>query len=328
MKVTVIYGDGQREEQVYHNAIEFADYGPRVEVPGSRFADVVSARQVRFFSKALKRTAPIDRIVLESFASDAAPTTVAITAELAGPDAPPLPAPAAPPTSSFRPQFSDPVPNPPAEAPGPRVLLVGGGSSHDFPRHFGKTDRATLAPHCGWVAFTQNLNGIGPILDRIDVLVLSANQAVSAETREALLAFAATGKGIVALHPGTWYAWGDFPQWNRHLIGGGTRGHDPLGAFTVAVVKAGHPVMRDVAPSFPITDELYHFTADPVAVPIEVLAEATSPVTGKTFPQVFVAKHPKARIVGITLGHDARSHELPAFRTLLVNAVKWAAATP
>ena len=49
---------------------------------------------------------------------------------------------------NFKPQFSDPVPTPPAERPakGPRVLLVGGGSSHDFVKFFGATDKATLTP--------------------------------------------------------------------------------------------------------------------------------------------------------------------------------------
>jgi type 1 glutamine amidotransferase len=36
-------------------------------------------------------------------------------------------------------------------------------------------------------------------------------------------------------------------------------------------------------------------------------------------------QHPKARIVCITLGHDHKAHELPAFQTLLRNAVTWAA---
>jgi amino acid transporter len=66
--------------------------------------------------------------------------------------------------------------------------------------------------------------------------------------------------------------------------------------------------------------------ADPVATPIEVLATATSPTTGKTFPQVFVVKHPKARIIGLTLGHDARVHDLPEFQAILRNAVNWTGA--
>ena len=77
---------------------------------------------------------------------------------------------------------------------------------------------------------------------------------------------------------------------------------------------------------FEIIDELYNYTQDPEGTPIEVLVTATSPKTGKVFPQVFVVKHPKAKIVGFTLGHDARAHDLPAYQTLLRNAVQWVSA--
>jgi hypothetical protein len=63
--------------------------------------------------------------------------------------------------------------------------------------------------------------------------------------------------------------------------------------------------------------------ADANAAPVEVLADATSAKSGKTFPQVFVVKHPQARIAGLTLGHDARAHDLPEYQTLLKNAVQW-----
>jgi len=352
MKVTVVYSDGQNEEIICKNGVEFADYRPHVDVPGSKATDLVSAHQLRFFSKPLKRSAPIEKLVLESFASSAAPTTVAITAELADPnDAPlpkisaasvPAPAPVAPvkvvtvnatvavtakaaDDSGFVPQFSDAVPEPPSTRPasGPRVLLVGGGSSHDFVKFFGASDKAMLTPSVGWVDFTQNANGVPAILDRVDVLVWSANQPVSAATCKALIDYANSGKGIVALHPGTWYAWKNFPEWNLQVVGGGTRGHDKLGPYTVKVTNSGHPVTKGVTASFEITDELYNYNADPAGNAVEVLAEATSPTTGKTFPQVFVVKHPKARIVGITLGHDARAHDLPEYQALLRNAVSW-----
>jgi len=107
------------------------------------------------------------------------------------------------------------------------------------------------------------------------------------------------------------------------VVGGGTRGHDKLGPYTVKVTNPGHPVTKGVTASFEITDELYNYNADPAGNAVDVLAEATSPTSGKTFPQVFVVKHPKARIVGITLGHDARAHDLPEYQALLRNAVSW-----
>jgi uncharacterized protein len=90
------------------------------------------------------------------------------------------------------------------------------------------------------------------------------------------------------------------------------------------VTNPKHALTKGVTASFQITDELYNYVADPAGNAIEILAEATSPTTGKTFPQVFVVKHPNARIAGITLGHDARAHDLPEFQALLRNAVEWA----
>jgi putative membrane-bound dehydrogenase-like protein len=362
LKITVHYADGQKESIVCKNGTEFADYIHRIDVPGSKWVDVLSDNhQMRYFVKPLTRTAPIEKVVLESGTGSAAPTIVAITAELADANAPlptmPTPAPTASKRTApksegnpldlvkrgsgiltlsapgsgedanFKPQFSDEVPQPPAAKPanGPRVLIMGGGSSHDFVKFFGGTDKAMLAPVCGWVDFTQNANGVPAILDRVDVLVWSANQPVSSATTKALLAYANRGGAIVAHHPGTWYAWKNFPEWNLQIVGGGTRGHDALGAYTVKVTNGAHPITKGVPASFEITDELYNYNADPAGNAIEVLAEATSPKTGKTFPQVFVVKHPKARIVGLTLGHDARAHDLPAYQTLLKNAVQWAA---
>ena len=329
MKATVQFAGGASETLEFRNGVEFADYINRSEVPGSKFAEGVTKNaQVRWSSKALKTAAPIEKIVLESAVTTVAPTTFAITAELADANAAPLAAaapvkPAEP--AAFKAQFDDAVPQPPATRPanGPRVLLVGGGSSHDFVKFFGATDKATLTPVCGWVDFTQNLNGIPAILKDIDVLVLSANQPISSETAKALIDYANRGGAIISLHPGGWYAWNNFPQWNKEIVGGGTRGHDALGPYTVNVTNPASPITKGVPPAFEITDELYNYNADPAAT-VEVLATATSPKTGKTFPQVWIVKHPKARIVGITLGHDARAHDLEAYRTLLKNAVVWA----
>lgn len=339
MKVTVHYADGQRETLQLKNGVEFADYIREVEVPGSKLTrGIVKENQLRWFSKPLSRSAAIDKLTLESLNTGVAPVTVAITAELADPSAP-LPAGNSASNGTakaavtngedagFKPQFTDPVPQPPAERPakGPRVLLVGGGSSHDFVKYFGAADKEILGAQCGWLEFTQNANGVAEILNRVDVLVWSANQPISSATRKALLDYANSGRGLIAFHPGTWYAWANFPDWNKQVVGGGSRGHDKFGEFEVKATGVNHPIMQGVPASFRITDELYYYQAAPDATPIEVLATATSTQKPGTYPQVFVVKHPKSRVCGITLGHDAKAHSLPEFQTLLRNAVKWAA---
>ncbi len=343
MKAIVAFADGTSETLEFKNGVEIADYIARNDVPGSKFAEGLTAgrAQVRWFSKQLKTAGAIDKITLESTNTVVAPTTFAITVQLADANAPlqsgaveeSAPKPKAAKVSgdedaNFKPQFNDEVPQPPAARPanGPRVLIVGGGSSHDFVKFFGGTDKETLKSVSGWVDFTQNLNGIAEILDRVDVLVLSANQPIASKTKKALIDYANRGGAIIAHHPGTWYAWNNFPQWNKEIIGGGTRGHDSFGPFPAKVANAAHPITKGVPADFEITDELYNYTQDPEATPIEVLVTATSPKSGKTFPQVFVVKHGKAKIVGFTLGHDAKAHDLPAYQTLLKNAVQWVSA--
>jgi type 1 glutamine amidotransferase len=148
--------------------------------------------------------------------------------------------------------------------------------------------------------------------------------------RKAVFDFAARGKGLVMLHPGTWYAFPYWPELNAKIVGGGSRGHDKLGAYKVNAVKPGHPIMKGVPASFDVIDELYYMNAEPDKIPpgtapIEVLAESSpSQRFGKPHPVVWTTKHERARIVGFTLGHDERVHDHPAYRTLLTNAVKWA----
>jgi type 1 glutamine amidotransferase len=212
----------------------------------------------------------------------------------------------------------------------PRVLIVSGGSSHDFIQFFEGTDRATLSAAGFSVNVTEDRDQAAAELGKADVLVVSVIRQNFDTTayRQALLDFAAAGKGLVFVHSGVWYGYPQWPDLNQTLIGGGARSHDAIAPFSINVVKPDHPIMKGVPPSFQVEDELYHTNVDgaPNASPIEVLAETSPSVRYmKPHPSVWVTSHPKARIVGIAPGHDARVHDLPAFRTLLTNAVTWAA---
>ncbi|MDB6072242.1 MAG: hypothetical protein JWL81_3413, partial [Verrucomicrobiales bacterium] len=329
LKVTVNYVDGQKEEIVARDGVEFADYIGRFEVPGSKFVPglLSNSAQLRWYTKLLKRTEAIKSVVLESFANGVAPTTLAVTAELAEPGAPApgVMAPAAAPAPAPEPKAAA------AEAPqqwgqGTRVLLAGGGSSHDFARFFKAADTAILTGAGYTVQYTEDFQTAAAKLAEADVLVFSTNQGTFSNVafRAALEQFAARGKGIVLLHAGLWYNFPSWPEFNKIYAGGGSRGHDNLSKpFEVKVVKPGHPVMKDVPATFTLTDELYYMIPDKDGSPIEVLAESTSAQNGKVFPSVFTVANEKTRIVGICLGHDARAHDLPPFQTLLKNAVRW-----
>lgn len=207
-----------------------------------------------------------------------------------------------------------------------RVLMVGGGASHDFDRWYKGEDVRTLeAGGFSSVVYTDDPAVILKHLPETDVLVLSNNQPIPDEaTRKALFDFLDKGKGVVLLHAAVWYNWKDWPEYNRQVVGGGSRGHDKYGPFEVTVTGGKHPVVKGLPAKFSLSDELYHHTLDPEGTKVTVLATAQGPGKTESYPSIFTVAHPKGRIAGIALGHDAASHELPAYKTLLRNAVKWA----
>ncbi|HUH18228.1 ThuA domain-containing protein [Albibacterium sp.] len=207
------------------------------------------------------------------------------------------------------------------------VLLVGGGSSHDFDKWYKQVDVQTLMNASNIkMDYVDDVSQILHYLPNIDVLFLTNNQPISdAATREAILSFVDSGKGLVLGHAALWYNWEDWPEYNKLLVSGGSRGHDAYGGFDVKVLEKNHPVTEGVPESFHLKDELYYFKEDSAGPGIEVLATANRAGSTEVFPSVFVVKNPNARIVGIALGHDAESHELKAYQSLLINAIKWVA---
>ena len=358
MKIIVQFADGTTEEHVLENGRHFADALVRADVPLSSDAgDFTGRGQLRYFAINLSKKAVLSKITLESYDGDVVPVTVAITAgqePVAGAarsSAPSAPAstgqagapvqaaaPAAPGQPGPKEGGKGDAPLPPTKpiawaAGKAKVLVIGGGSSHNFAAFFGGTDVATLQGAGFSVNYTEDRDQAAAELRNADVAVVSVNRQFfdTPEYRKALFDFAASGKGLVMLHPGAWYGYANWPELNARIVGGGARGHDRIAKFTVNTVKADHPVMKGVPASFEVEDELYYMNAEPDKIPagtspIEVLAETSPSVRFKQpHPSVWITQHPTARIVGIALGHDERVHDLAAFKTLLANAVAWTA---
>jgi uncharacterized protein len=223
----------------------------------------------------------------------------------------------APPAST-----ADPAP---AVASAPRVLIVGGGSSHDFTRWFHQADSTTLAATGARARYTDVPEQILPALADIDVLYLSNNQPLADPAlRAGIFNFVRAGKGLIIGHAASWYNWGDWPDYNRELVGGGTRAHRRYGEFQVDVIAPGHPVMQDVPSSFTLEDELYRFVPDPDGAAVTVLATAREEETGTSYPIIWTVQNPAGRIVVNTLGHDGAAHDHPAYQRILQNSVRWA----
>jgi putative heme-binding domain-containing protein len=342
MKVILHFAGGATQVADLRAGREFVDYIRRIDVPGSQFADgIVREHQIRTFAIPVQLGDVIEKIVLESAGNRVSPTTAAITAELGAPSAnapaiapaPVAAKPAAKPESKasavvdandpktiapMGQKFAEPKP-----AGTLRVLLVGAGSSHDFPRYFLGADAVMLRATGGMdVAATPNLDEALALFPQADVLVLSANHGQFGQPafQEALNKFADAGKGVVVLHAGTWRNWAPATGYNKRFVGGGAKSHGK-GEFEVTVKQAAHPLMRGVPASFNITDENYHAEIDAGAA-VEVLAE-NAPDKGSAHPSVWIVKDPKTRIACITLGHADEAHSNAVYKTLLVNAVRW-----
>jgi putative membrane-bound dehydrogenase-like protein len=354
LKATVLYAGGEKEEFVLTNGVHFSDYVRNVEVPGSSYVEgITDGQQMRLISLELTKKIVVEKLILESPAGNpTAPVIAAITADIEGRG----PAPRSTdvsnrpePRKEGEPKKKDqqpltgpkeggkgdgpltPVSQVQWEAGKTRVLVISGGSSHNFATFFGTTDVDTLKAAGFSVHYTEDRDQAAQELKNADVAVISVNRKFFDTTayRKALMDFAAAGKGIIMYHPGTWYGYTNWPELNAQIVGGGARGHDKIHPFDVKTVKA-HPIMEGVPASFTVEDELYYMNAEPDKIPagtnpIEILAE-TSPSDkyNKPHPSVWITKHPSARVVGIALGHDQRVHDMAAFKRLLNNAVKWA----
>jgi putative membrane-bound dehydrogenase-like protein len=306
VKWTWRFADGTSEEHVLHNGVEFADWIGHFDVPGSDFVEGALAEQswgqLRRFAVAPKSVKLVDRIVLESFDNELAPTFVALTAELPG-------APA---------RVEKPVE--PVD-----VLVFGGGSSHDFAQWYDKADLATLrAAGLESARFTASLNETTRQFERMKALVLCTNHSVDdARFRAGLFAHVERGDGLLVLHPGAWFNWADWPEYNARLVGGGSRSHEKLQEFEVRVVNSEHPITRGAPKSFRLVDELYRFERADGDAKIEVLAIGRSLETGAEYPVLWTVERARGRTVGFTLGHDGRAHEHEAFKQLYTGSVRW-----
>ncbi|MDB6140546.1 MAG: putative rane-bound dehydrogenase, partial [Verrucomicrobiaceae bacterium] len=281
MTVRVEYADGDAESIVLNNGEYFVDYIGKAEVPLSDNAgDFTRRGQLRYFAINLKKKAQLKKVVLETSGSIITPCTVAITAgnepaKLADSSE----------RKANKPQDKKMEPGKSADAalenpkeggkgdgplapptpiqwePGKfKVLVIGGGSSHNFAKFFGGTDVDTLKADGFSVNYTEDRDQAAVELANADVAVISVNRQFfdTPAYRKALFGRIAAGKGVIMLHPGTWYGYGKWPELNAQIIGGGARGHDKLGPFSVHVLAKDHPIMKDVPPAFDVIDELYH----------------------------------------------------------------------
>ncbi|MDR3621021.1 MAG: ThuA domain-containing protein [Paludisphaera borealis] len=210
--------------------------------------------------------------------------------------------------------------------PGPiRALIVTGGHFHDaaFYGLFRDCEGLGETPVENSDVYKKDLRG------KYDVIVMyDFNRDLDDASKKNLRDFVESGKGIVILH----HALLDFQTWtwwSENVAGGRYRlqreGQSPSSSVKddqqIYVKPAGpHPVLEGVGP-FHIQDEAYKnlWMSDR----IKPLLTTDNPTSD--FNLAWVGPSETARVVAIQLGHGRTAFHHPSYRTLVHNAVRWAA---
>jgi uncharacterized protein len=337
---------GKVQRKVFYGGVDFADYNGTGDVPKSKSARQLlsgDGRQVRTHWIPVESDEVIEKIILSSEDTPIAPTTVAVTIEIGGPPNPPRGKDDGAPKAGKKKANEGPSNLLPKDNPkttqaygqsfGPRkdgqlrVLVAGAGSSHNFPAFFLGTDALTAKAAGYDVASTPNLKETLALLPQADLFVFSGNHAQfgTPEFQKAIRDFAAAGKGIVLLHAATWYNWPLTTKYNDEFVCGGSRNHGHSD-FTFTVTKPEHPIMKGVPATFVINDESYNIELTrPEGAEVLGTIPRQTPKEGLSniLPSVWTVKYPGARVVCIALGHDAKSHDHPAYKQLLLNSLTW-----
>ncbi len=207
-----------------------------------------------------------------------------------------------------------------------RPLLITGGHDHEasfYTLFQGYDDLARLPVASSATAFQSDLRA------KYDVLIMyDFSRDLSEAGKKNLRAFVESGKGIVVLHHAL-LNYQDWPWWYQDVVGGSYRlrreGQTPSSTYKqdqrISVALAGrHPITRELEP-FHIVDETYkHMWFSPRIRP---LLMSDNPNGDQLL--AWIGPCDTSRVVAIQLGHGPTVFSNSSYRTLVHNAILWAA---
>lgn len=206
-----------------------------------------------------------------------------------------------------------------------KALVVTGGHDHDADFYSVFADEricAVVDPHPA--AFRSDIR------KRADVLVLYdyVREPLEEPRRQNLLAFAASGKGIVILHHAI-CSHTDWPAWYESITGGRWL-FEPANGMPVTTYQHDEEIDVKIAGTHPITRGLKDFRIHDetykglwISPKVKPLLTTGHPRSDKTI--AWIGPYEKARVVYIQLGHDRQAHLNPNYQTLVRQAILWAA---
>ena len=150
--------------------------------------------------------------------------------------------------------------------------------------------------------------------------------------KEALLDFVKNGGGFLGVHSATdtFYKWPAYGE----LIGGYFVRHPWHQEVTVRVEDEKDPVVRHLAPSFRIHDEIYqlrdfsrqrsHVLLSLDTWSVDLRKARDNPAPNNDYPLAWIHNYGRGRVFYTALGHRKEVWQDARFQTLLVNAIRWA----
>lgn len=218
------------------------------------------------------------------------------------------------------------VMNEESEMAGKRILLLLGGTYHDF-EGFANAIGAVFRESGCQIEATYDPNRLVHLEEQsIDVVVLytclggteedgKRGEDLDVVQTESLVRWVRAGGGLLAAHAAT--VVGDANPELPRLIGGKFVSHPPPFVFTVYPMFREHPLTAGIR-AFSVYDELYVEQYDETA---EIQMVAVD--RGICHPMVWSRAEGKGAVVHIALGHGPEVWELQAYQRLMVQAVEW-----
>ncbi|MBI1769551.1 MAG: ThuA domain-containing protein [Bacteroidetes bacterium] len=150
----------------------------------------------------------------------------------------------------------------------------------------------------------------------------------------AIQQFITSGKGWIGIHgaglTGKQFAAKDGIDWKWYwrLLGDAYyTPHPPLQDGVVKVENREHPVTKNLPASFSLRDEWYEFENAPSGVNVLAVADESTykPKKPMGYHPVIWTNPAYNRVLYISVGHDSTSCTNESYKTLLRDAIKWAA---
>jgi len=227
-------------------------------------------------------------------------------------------------------------------AAGPlRVLVLSGGSFHDFEGNLKQLiEHMPVPADTHWTFLPlgdDSPDGVSKALRlrQLEALELPGEHDVilaytqgelglSPTAKDKLLAFVRGGGGFVGLH----CAADSHPGWDGYveMLGGRFESHPPYGEVTVQLTPSApsHPVTRGLPDRWVLKDEFYHLQ-DLHLDGATLLMTGVSPAGGeKALPVTWAKPYGQGRVVYTSLGHGPDAERDARVQHLVAQALLWA----